>query len=216
MSAYFDIVVLLFVVAMVVMKLRSLLGTKPENETRISRESAAKIFEIIAKEQQNAKVAEGGVLKAVNLSELSPTDRLLLKIPHFNKEKFLQNAERAFEVIVAAFARGDTAALIPLLDAKLLAKFATVIEERKQAGVTAETDFVGFDSSEITNVKIGKSGIATICVRFVSEQINLLRNAAGEVLEGDENFIQKITDVWTFERNINSVSPVWLLVSTKK
>ena len=61
-----------------------------------------------------------------------------------------------------------------------------------------------------------KDGIANIVVKFVSEQINLLKNAAGEIIEGDENFVQKITDVWTFEKDINSPSKVWLLVSTKK
>lgn len=217
MIAYFDIVILLFVVAMVVLKLRSLLGTNPEKEARIRQEEATRIIMTALKGHlKDAQTAEGGVLKAVNLSEMSPTDRLLLKIPNFNKEKFLRNAERAFEMIVSAFAKGDIATLKPLLNAELLGKFSAIIEDRKQSGITAETDFIGFDSSEITDVKISKSGIATICVRFVSEQVNLLKNAAGEVLEGDENFIQKITDVWTFERNINSTSPVWRLVSTKK
>ena len=68
----------------------------------------------------------------------------------------------------------------------------------------------------IKDAKISSKGIARIAVQFVSEQINILKNAAGEVLEGDENFVQQITDVWTFEKDINSNSPVWLLVSTKK
>ena len=58
--------------------------------------------------------------------------------------------------------------------------------------------------------------IAKITVRFISEQANVLRDAKGDVIEGDENFIQSITDVWTFERNITSASPNWMLVSTKK
>lgn len=36
MSAYLDIIILLFVVVMVFAKLKILLGTRPENETEIS------------------------------------------------------------------------------------------------------------------------------------------------------------------------------------
>ena len=55
-----------------------------------------------------------------------------------------------------------------------------------------------------------------IVVEFVSEQVNLLKNADGEIIEGDENFVQKITDVWTFERYLNAKNNNWVLVSTKK
>lgn len=68
---------------------------------------------------------------------------------------------------------------------------------------------------EITNAKISKSDVAKITVRFVSEQVNILKNKDGEVIEGDENFIQNITDSWTFERALTSTNPNWLLVSTK-
>jgi predicted lipid-binding transport protein (Tim44 family) len=76
-------------------------------------------------------------------------------------------------------------------------------------------DFICFDKSEIKDVKILKNS-AKIAVEFITEQVNLLRNAEGKVIEGDENFIQKITDVWTFERSLNAQSNKWLLVSTKK
>ena len=38
----------------------------------------------------------------------------------------------------------------------------------------------------------------------------------GDVIEGDDRFIQCITDVWTFERSLTSSNPNWVLVSTKK
>ena len=53
-------------------------------------------------------------------------------------------------------------------------------------------------------------------VKFVSEQVNLLKNAEGEVIEGDENYVQKISDTWTFEKSLNPKINNWLLCSTKK
>ena len=103
-----------------------------------------------------------------------------------------------------------------LIGKTLFKKFEDIINQRKEEGITAETDFIGFNSVEIVSAKIDKNNKAKIAVRFVSEQANVLRNAEGNIIEGDENFIQTITDIWTFERNINSTTPNWTLVSTKK
>ena len=81
--------------------------------------------------------------------------------------------------------------------------------------MTSEVDFICFDKKEIKDVRFLKNSIKVV-VEFVSEQVNLLRNAQGEVVEGDENFVQKITDVWTFERIVNAKNNNWVLVSTKK
>lgn len=216
----FDIIVLLLVVFLIFQKLWSVLGTKPEKITRpISKESAAKIFDILMKEsmKDTAKesVIDGGELKTKS-EEMSKTDMVLSQIPNFDTDRFLSSAQRAFEMIITSFAKGEIEILKPLLNAKIFKNFEKIIKQRKEENITAETDFVGFNTVEITNAEVDDKNNAKITVRFVSEQANVLRDASGEVIEGDENFIQSVTDVWTFERNIDSKSPNWLLVSTKK
>ena len=216
----FDIIVLLIVVVLIFQKLWSVLGTSPEKISRpISKESAAKIFDILMKEtMKEAKkdaAIDGGELKTKS-ENMSKIDVVLSQIPNFDADKFLSSAQRAFEMIITSFAKGEIEILKPLLNAKIFKNFEKVIKQRKEDNITAETDFVGFNSVEITNAEVDDKNNAKITVRFVSEQANVLRDAAGEVIEGDENFIQSITDIWTFERNINSKSPNWLLVSTKK
>ena len=63
MSAYLDIIILLFVVVMVFAKLKNLLGTRPENETEISKESAAKILDIMMQEhnKRHPQPEKGGM-----------------------------------------------------------------------------------------------------------------------------------------------------------
>lgn len=214
-----DIIILLVVVVIIFQKLWGLLGTRPQNTTTpISQESAAKIFDILMKESQkkNAEksAVDGGNLKA-RPTNLSETEKVLQQIPGFDADAFLEGAKRAFEMIVTAFAKEDVETLRSLIGTSLLKRFEDIIKQRKADGITAETDFVGFNSVEITNAAI-KGSIAKISVRFISEQANVLRDAKGDVIEGDENFIQSITDVWTFERNITSTSPNWMLISTKK
>lgn len=222
MAQYLDIIILLAVVAVVFYKLKNVLGTRPDEITRtkISDENAAKIFDMIIQEaerQKNNPESTGTAENtAANEAELSETDKTLHKIPNFNKDNFLHGAKRAFEIIVTAFSKGDTETLESLVSKTLLKKFQDIIEKRRAEGITAETDFIGFDLAEITNAKITKNDIAKITVKFVSEQVNILKNAQDEVIEGDENFIQNITDVWTFERCLTSTNPNWMLVSTKK
>ncbi len=216
----FDILILLLVVALVLQKLWGVLGTKPDNTaTPISKESAAKIFDILMKENirnsQQKNSIDGGELKS-EATEMSEVEKTLSKIPHFSSESFLTGAKRAFEMIISEFAKGNIDTLKALVDKKLLKNFEAIIKQRQAEGITSENDFVGFNSVEIINAKIDEKNNAQITVRFVSEQANVLRNSDGTVIEGDENFIQSITDVWTFERNIQSTSPNWLLVSTKK
>ena len=215
MSAYLDIIILLFVVIMVFTKLKSLFGTRPDNETQISRESAAKIFDILMQEQKKKAVVSSSEIKA-NDADLSESEKILHQIPNFNKDKFLNSAKKAFEIIVTSFAKEDTETLKSLVSKNLLKKFETIIAQRKEEGISAETDFIGFDDAVITDAKLSKNNIVKISVKFISEQVNILRNKAGDVIEGDENFIQSITDVWTFERPLNATTPNWTLVSTKK
>ena len=56
--------------------------------------------------------------------------------------------------------------------------------------------------------------LARVTVRFTSEQIKVVRDAAGAVVEGDPRQIETVIDVWTFERDTRSRDPNWQLVET--
>lgn len=219
MAAYLDIIILLVVVVLVFSKLKSLLGTKPDgyDKTQITEENATKIFDMLVKEAEKSAAANNPTAKIeVPEENLSDIDKALAKIPNFSKDKFINGAQKAFQIILSSFSKGDTQTLEMLVNKTLLKKFQDIIEKRKAEGISADTDFIGFEKTEITEAKISKNDIAKITVQFVSEQVNILKNAQDEVIEGDENFIQNITDSWTFERCLTSTNPNWLLVSTKK
>lgn len=223
LGQYFDILVLLVVVLVIFQRLKMALGTRPdESERKVSEENAAKLFDMLMKEAERnqaqvlSAAAEESGASATDNPDMSETDKVLSNIPNFDKNRFLSGAKRAFEMVVEAFAKGDIATLELLVNKNLLKKFQEVIESRRVEGITAETDFIGFNTAEIVTAKISRNQVAKIIVKFVSEQVNLLKNKQGEVIEGDDQFIQNITDVWTFERALTSANPNWLLVSTKK
>lgn len=213
MSEYLDIIFLVVLVIVIFSKLKSVLGTGTES-TRvimIPKDQLEKIYKEIKHNADNIAINE-----SVDLDKLSPLERELARIPNFNKNLFIKGAQKAFEMILMSFSRGDSATLATLVNKELLKKFESVMKDRKEKGITTETDLIGFLETEVESVKFVDADRVNLVVKFVSEQVNLLKNAEGEVIEGDENYVQKISDVWTFEKSLNPRVNNWLLCSTKK
>ncbi len=220
MVSFIDIIFLMIVIAVVFSRLYSSFGTRGNEKNvrviieRLDENSENKLAENIAhiikeaeKDNKNPTVTD--------LDSLSETDKALAKIEDFDKASFLRSACRVFEMILQAFSAGNLEGIRGLVSKKIWDAFQQAINLRRQNNLTSEVDFIGFKKTEIKNVKLLKNSVK-ITVEFESDQINILKNAAGEVLEGDENYVQHITDIWTFERTLNAKNPNWLLVSTKK
>lgn len=212
MSGYLDIIFLLILVLVIFSKLRNVLGTNTE-ETKVVMLSKEQFEKVYNEMKNNAiKVTE----EVVDVDKLSPLDRELIKIPNFNKNMFIKGAQKAFEMILSSFSKGDSKALSKLVNKELLKKFDGVIQERKDNGITSEMDLIGFIETEVESVNFTDNNKVNLVVKFVSEQVNLLKNADGEIIEGDENYIQQISDIWTFEKSLDARVNNWMLCSTKK
>jgi predicted lipid-binding transport protein (Tim44 family) len=134
--------------------------------------------------------------------------------PAFDPIGFTAGARAAFTTIVEAFAKDDTAVLRPLLDGPTYASFEAAIRGRAERKEKAETTLIGFEASDIAAASLQGSE-AVVTVRFVSEQINVLRNADGQIVDGNPNEVQKVIDLWTFRRDTKSSDPNWLLIKTE-
>jgi predicted lipid-binding transport protein (Tim44 family) len=132
----------------------------------------------------------------------------------FDEDQFLAGARTAFEMTVAAYAEGDTKTLRPLLANDVYDDFAGAIQERQTAGQALETTLVGIKEATMVEAEMqGRTAFVTI--KFVSEQINVLRDKDGKIVDGDPNQVTTITDLWTFARNTRSRDPNWTLVATQ-
>jgi predicted lipid-binding transport protein (Tim44 family) len=134
--------------------------------------------------------------------------------PTFDPIGFSAGARAAFTTIVEAFAKGDTATLRPLLDGPTYTSFEAAIRGRAERKEKAETTLIGFEASDIAAAEM-QGTQAVVTVRFVSEQINVLRNAEGQIIDGNPNEVQKVVDLWTFRRDTKSGDPNWLLIKTE-
>ena len=134
--------------------------------------------------------------------------------PSFDEAGFLGGARGAFEMIVTAFAKGDAETLRPLLADGVFQNFKRAIDDRVSRGETLETTLVGVTAAELVDADLDKS-TAKVTIRFVSEQVNVTKDASAKIVDGDPNKVVTITDVWTFARDVRSSDPNWMLVETR-
>ena len=131
----------------------------------------------------------------------------------FAPRRFVQGAQAAFEMVVSAFAKGDTPTLRPLLGDDVYDEFAAAIRDRMAEGQVQETTIVALDEAEIISAEM-RASTARVTVKFVSQQINVIRDKEGEEIGGDSSLIERVTDIWTFARNTRSSDPNWALIET--
>jgi predicted lipid-binding transport protein (Tim44 family) len=134
--------------------------------------------------------------------------------PEFDMVGFLAGAKVAFEMILQAFAAGDTNALKPLLASDVLQNFSAAIGARQRDKLTVKFTLVGIISVEVLDAEL-KGPDARIKLRFNSEQVNVTQDPEGRIVEGHPNEVATIVDIWTFSRPVTSRDPNWMLIATE-
>jgi predicted lipid-binding transport protein (Tim44 family) len=117
-------------------------------------------------------------------------------------------------MIVTAFAKHDTDTLRPLLSPDVFGRFAAAIQEREERGETMETELVVLKPPKLESAEL-QGTRAIVAVRFQSEQVNVIKDREGKVIEGDRDHVDSLTDIWTFARDTASRDPNWLLIATR-
>lgn len=186
-------------------------ATLPERDGNIRRlpEPAARP-ERVDRDRRKLEAAIAGIAGDVRrgLDDVRNAD------PKFDPIDFIAGARVAFEMIVGAFAQGDTKALRPLLADQVYGNFAGAIEERLRDKQKLETTLVGILSADIVGAEL-KGDEARVTLKFVSQQINVTKDQEGRIVDGDPSEVANITDIWTFARSVKSRDPNWALVATE-
>ncbi len=134
--------------------------------------------------------------------------------PSFDERQFLRDARTIFTDTIQAFAAGDLAKVEIILSPSVYQGFQSAIEARKAAGEILNCRLINIRDVETASARVEEPYIY-ITVRFVSEQENILRDAAGKILSGAENKSEEIIDLWTFSRDPKAENYGWRLAVTK-
>jgi len=131
---------------------------------------------------------------------------LRAKDSSFEPGQFLQGARQAYQTIVKAFTEGDRATLKPLLAPAVMDGFETAMREREEAGRTETVEFLQAPRADLESVSLADD-LARAAVRFLAELRNRTKDSSGEAVDD-----RRTAEVWTFERDIKSRNPNWILI----
>ena len=135
--------------------------------------------------------------------------------PSFGVAQFLQGARGAYEMILMGFERGDLAQIKPFLSDDVYEAFASVVEAREKEGLQVEAEFGGVRELSLADAYFDEAtNTGEVSVKFVGELSSVVRNKAGEIVEGEEGKVKRQKDIWTFERVMGADDPNWRLVAT--
>ncbi len=115
---------------------------------------------------------------------------------------------------MTAFAAGDRGALQPLLAPEVMRRYGDAIDAREAAGRTQIAHVAEVRQAEIESAVL-RDRKAQVEVRFDAEIAKATYDSDGEVVEGDPEQLRRVTELWTFERDVGSSDPNWSLVKVR-
>jgi len=216
-SQLVQIIVLAGVAVFLVLRLRSVLGTRDGFEDTTKPAPAAssdskRKFEVIDGGGTDFDISDHIEIESDSGKALAAMKRIE---PGFNVSEFTRGARQAYEMILMAFENGDLEFLEKYLAPDVYESFASVITARADSGLSVEATFVGVSGVKLIEAHFDEENSeADITMKFVGELTSVVRDAAGEVVEGSATAVKKQSDFWTFARLMGGDNPNWLLVGT--
>ena len=228
-GAMIEIIILAAVAGFLFLRLREVLGrrTGHENPTdwghldpsRAERHEAGTdtVIPFPGAEQPDPATVHADIAAVTELD--GPIGATLVEAkdlePDFDAQRFLEGSRAAYEMILMGFEAGDKTTLRPLLADDVFESFESVIDQRATESLSVDARFVGLRSSKIEEARLhAESRQLQIDVRFDAEMIVAVRNAEGEIVDGDPTAVRRMNDLWTFQRQLGDPNPGWLLVET--
>jgi predicted lipid-binding transport protein (Tim44 family) len=215
-SNLIQLLVLAGIAVFLILRLRNVLGTREGFE---QPRSAAPVSE--RRHRPDLEVIEGGPDLDItdHVDEDSAEARAFADMkrlePNFGVADFLQGARAAYEMIVMGYETGELSEIQPFLSEEIYESFVDGVAAREDEGLQIEAEFYGVREMKIVNATLDpETNEAEISVRFVAELTSVVRDKAGDIIEGSATDVKKQKDTWVFSRTMGTDDVNWMLVST--
>lgn len=211
-SAPIQLIVLAGIAIFLILKLRSVLGTRDGFEQPVAGAPANPV--------PNGQVIDGTLDHDIIDNAEDEASRSALAAmkgiePDFSVTDFLKGARSAYEMILMAFDKGEIDRIRPFIGDEVEHSFDASVADRAQRGLTVTSTFVGVRELTLAAAEYDPSTKrAEISVRFMGEVIRAVRAASGTVVEGNATAIQRQKETWTFSRAMGGGDPNWQLTAT--
>ena len=228
----FDFVTIFFLVAAVVifLQLRNVLGRRTGQERppfdpyskreTVEAPETGERGKVITLPRRDGQEEPENPYAAVDAftpvgSELNTSLRKIVDSDRsFDPKEFVNGARMAYEMVVVAFADGDSKTLKNLLSREVYEGFDAAISERESNGEVVKSSFVGIEKADIVSAEI-KDQEVNITLRIISQLISATYDKAGNLIDGDAESVAEVNDLWTFARDTRSRDPNWKLIATE-
>jgi predicted lipid-binding transport protein (Tim44 family) len=216
-SSLIQLLVLAGIAVFLILRLRSVLGTRdgfekpPVTGPTTQRAGRRPEFDVIegGPDRDITDHVEDGSNSAKALAAMKMAE------PGFVVGSFLEGSRAAYEMILMAFESGDLSGVRDFLSDDVAESFQSVIDLRSEQNLTVEASFVGVREIALKEADFDReTSEGEVTVRFVGELTSVVKNADGDVIEGNANEIKRQRDVWTFARVMGADNPNWQLVAT--
>ena len=220
---YADIIILALIAGFILLRLRSVLGDKIGNDhpsyfnkplpsLTDKQEPIVQLDEKSMKPKLREEPDE--YLAGLGGGEIADAlNAIKAKDIQFSATHFIEGAKAAFEMVFDAFAKGERNTLKMLLSDAIFQEFSKEITAREAQENKTEHTLVSVLAKAITQASL-TNNMAHITVQFVSEQVTVVRDKKGDIVEGNPSDISQVDDHWTFERDVTSKSPNWKVIET--
>lgn len=170
--------------------------------------------EILGKSEKDATSLDAGAAALADNDSPEMDETGLAAIaraePGFSPAQFTDGAKTAYSMILEAFASGDRETLRELLTDEVYTVYDAAIMSRETEGLTQVTDLGRLRSCQIKQAWI-EDGTASIRVLYEADIASALRDADGNLVEGDPDLLASISEFWTYDRKLGTDDPSWRL-----
>ncbi len=194
-----ELIILAVLAAVVLFQLYAVLGRKIGRGPEAATTAATQVQATLEAPRPAMPVSD-------EIAPLTGVAALRARDSSFEAGQFLQGARSAYQLIVKAYAKGDRAALEPLLAPAVMQSFDAAMREREAGGRTESVEFIQPPRADLESVSVN-GDIARAGVRFLAEFRSRSKDASGEGVDD-----RRTAEVWTFERNLRSRNPNWILL----
>tara|TARA_Y200000002_G_C22646135_1_gene649205 strand:- start:970 stop:1653 length:684 start_codon:yes stop_codon:yes gene_type:complete len=215
---FIDIFILAMIAVFIINRLRNSLGKKTGNETDIAQKFSQKPSKFtesnpdkeIEKSKNQVKEAKNIILHK-NSSINEKLNNIVKVDPSFTVENFIDGAKKAFEYILVKYSENDLKSLKSLLAPQILTNFTDQIKLRQKQKQILGITILKIDDPEIIDVSIVKNKQCFIKLEFKSQQVQTTKDSNNKVIDGNDNLILNISELWTFSKEIKNKNPNWIL-----
>ena len=200
---FIDIIIFAVIAIFLVYRLKNILGQNSQSNDQHNKVDIGKkdFSNVVKLGQSDIKKTKNN---KVSIGSIDPT---------FNEKEFLKGAKNFFEMVIDCFVKGNLGDVVNYIDDKLIKNLQLVIDERLKEEEILKIEIININSIKINEVK-KLNNFLRLSVLFETEQIKVLKDKNGKLIDGNPKKSILVKDLWTFEKEIKSIDMNWKLIET--